>query len=576
MTPMSTAGTHEGEKGFVSKLENAAPGYAEDRNSEIAKDIAHEEDSPYVHHEMSWKLFMSLAAMSFLWVGSQIPLYLLGGVFPLIYNDIGGYDRYIWLILGYLIPNAALCPFVGALSDLIGRKWVAAAGQVLLVIGPIVTVTAHDMNVAVGGMVLAGVGAGLNELIALAGTAELVPIKKRGTYVGLVVFTILPFCPSVLWAQLIAQASNWRFVGIPICVWNFLGLIFVVFFYDDPARHKKIDKAKVLREIDYVGGILSTIGVTLFMMGLQWGAVQYKWSSVHVLVPFVLGAAIIGCFIVWELKFAPYPMFPKRLFSKAKRTMICILLVTFFSGANFFVLLLFWPTEVYNVYGDDPLKVGIRALPIGFGIIGGAALALISIPILKGRTRPLMIFATCLMTAGTGLLALAKTTNLGAVYAIVTIASFGVGAVIIPSSIIAQIVCPHDLIGTITAITLSIRYLGGAIGFSAYYNIFYPKLLTSLTEKGAVKLVLAGISYEAPAITTLLTLGAQAKYGQLMDFILNGKGVIPRNQKTFDIVIQACQESFVDAYKYPYYMSIAFGGICIIAACGTQDIRKFL
>ena len=123
-------------------------------------------------------------------------------------------------------------------------------------------------------MVLAGLGAGLNELIALAGTAELVPVKKRGTYVGLVVFTILPFCPSVLWAQLIAEASNWRYVGIPICVWNFLGLLFVVFLYDDPAKHRKIDKKKVLREVDYVGGILSTFGVTLFMMGLQWGAVQ--------------------------------------------------------------------------------------------------------------------------------------------------------------------------------------------------------------------------------------------------------------------------------------------------------------
>lgn len=31
--------------------------------------------------------------------------------------------------------------------------------------------------------------------------------------------------------------------------------------------------------------------------------------------------------------------------------MIAVLLITFFSGANFFVLLLFWPTEVYNVYG---------------------------------------------------------------------------------------------------------------------------------------------------------------------------------------------------------------------------------
>ena len=55
-----------------------------------------------------------------------------------------------------------------------------------------------------------------------AGTAEVVPIKKRGKYVGLVVLTILPFCPSVLYAQLIAKSSNWRYNGIFVGVWYVL------------------------------------------------------------------------------------------------------------------------------------------------------------------------------------------------------------------------------------------------------------------------------------------------------------------------------------------------------------------
>lgn len=156
---------------FIETLEHAAPGYANDRSSEVAKEIADdEENNPHIHHhvrphsnkrsreitysllsqQMSWSLFWSLTAMSFLWVGSQIPLYMIGSVIPLIYNDIGGYYIYIWLIIGYLIPNAALCPFVGAFSDLVGRKPVAAVGQVLLIIGPVVTVTAKSMRPAIG------------------------------------------------------------------------------------------------------------------------------------------------------------------------------------------------------------------------------------------------------------------------------------------------------------------------------------------------------------------------------------------------------------------------------------------
>merc|ERR1719258_242863 len=82
---------------------------------------------------MCFKLFTGLAAMSFLWVGSQIPLYLFGALLPDIYTDIGGAERYQWMVIGYLIPNASLCPFVGALSDMFGRRWVAAGGQVLLI-----------------------------------------------------------------------------------------------------------------------------------------------------------------------------------------------------------------------------------------------------------------------------------------------------------------------------------------------------------------------------------------------------------------------------------------------------------
>ena len=96
------------------------------------------------------RLFLSLTAMSFLWVGSQIPLYLFGSVLPRIYQDIGGVDRYVWFVIGYLIPNAALCPFVGALSDLFGRRMVAVAGQICLILGPIVTATANTMNIAIG------------------------------------------------------------------------------------------------------------------------------------------------------------------------------------------------------------------------------------------------------------------------------------------------------------------------------------------------------------------------------------------------------------------------------------------
>ncbi len=99
---------------------------------------------------MTVKRGLSLVAMAFLWTGSQIPVYILGGVPPYIYADIGGVDRWIWFVLAYLLALAAVCPFVGSISDLIGRRWVALGGSALLVIAMIICGTAKNMEVFIG------------------------------------------------------------------------------------------------------------------------------------------------------------------------------------------------------------------------------------------------------------------------------------------------------------------------------------------------------------------------------------------------------------------------------------------
>ena len=300
---------------------------------------------------MNPRLFMTLVCMSFLFVGSQIALYLYGSVFTLIYQDIGGSDRYIWLVIGYLIPNAALCPFVGALSDVYGRQKVAIAGQLFLIIGPAITSSAQTMNIAIAGQVFSGIGAGLNELIALAGTGEIVPTKDRSFYVGIVILTMIPFLPASLYAHWISQASSWRYNGVFVGVWNFIGLVLCIFFYKDSSRLTATYTVRdVLRKVDFIGGFLSTVGITLFMMGLQWSSLQYKWGSAHNVAPFTIGLVFIIAFFIWEF-YAPYPMCPRELFSKSKRTTIAILVITFFSGGNYFVMLLLWPSELTNVWG---------------------------------------------------------------------------------------------------------------------------------------------------------------------------------------------------------------------------------
>lgn len=74
----------------------------------------------------------------------------LGGIPLLLVKDIGGGDNWIWFISGNLLGSAAICPFVGALSDLLGRRYVAILGALLDMIGQIVCSVAKNMNVFIG------------------------------------------------------------------------------------------------------------------------------------------------------------------------------------------------------------------------------------------------------------------------------------------------------------------------------------------------------------------------------------------------------------------------------------------
>ncbi|KAH6647806.1 putative major facilitator superfamily transporter [Truncatella angustata] len=520
---------------------------------------------------MTKKRKMALVAQAFLWTGSQIPVYLFGGITPYIYGDLGGTDRWVWLVLGNLLALAGVCPFVGSMSDLMGRRYVALMGASFIVLGMIICSTAQTMNIFIAGMVFAGVGAGINELTALAATSELAPTSKRGLYVGALIFTIVPFCPSVLWGQLIAYYSTWRYVGLFCALWALVGLVLTAVFYFPPPRvnSEGLSRREMLKRVDYVGGFTSISGMVLFMCGMQWGGYQYKWTSAHVLAPLIIGAALLVAFVIWEAKFAPYPMFPRRL-NQAPSILIWTLVITFISGANFFSILMFWPVQAFNVYGHDPVQVGIRGIPVGFGIMTGAVVVLVLLSVFRGQNKSLMVISSILMTAGCGAISVAEVDNLHVLWGILVLAGLGIGGIVVPASIITTIICPDDLIATVAALTLSIRVIGGSIGYCVYFNVWVNKFTPAATKYIGGTLVQAGIT-SVETITEVIELTSAS----MLDAIAEVPG-IAGNEALYQAVVKAGQLAYAESYKYVYYTSIAFGGVSIIAALLMGDISKFM
>ncbi|KAJ5663095.1 hypothetical protein N7507_003826 [Penicillium longicatenatum] len=516
---------------------------------------------------MTFRRFMGFTAMAFLWTGSQIPVYLFGGIPPYIYGSIGGADRWVWFVLANLLGLAAVCPFVGSLSDLIGRRYVAIIGASLTVIGMIVCSTANTMNIFIAGMAIAGAGAGVNELTALAATSEMAPTRKRGVYVAVLIFTIIPFTPSVLWAQLIAYYSSWRYWSVER-IWSFDYNHVLL----PPPRINTagLSRQEIISRIDFVGGFLSITGLIVFLAGLQWGGYMYPWSSAHVLAPLIIGFLLLVAFAFWEIYGAKYPIFPTRL-KQEPRTLGLTLVITCISGCNFFSVLMFWPTESFNVYGHDPVMVGLRSLPIGLGILVGACIVLVLLSVFRGHNKELLIISSVLMTAGCGALAVGRVDNMYQLWGLLVLAGLGIGGIVVPASIITTIICPDDLIATISALTLSIRVVGGGIGYTIYYNVFISKFVPKATYYigGAMEMYLNITDVEV--ITEVITLTGAS----LLDEIKEIPG-IAGNETAYQIVVEAGQMAYSESYKYVYYVSIAFGVISIISACFLGNITKYM
>lgn len=101
-------------------------------------------------------------------LGAQEILYFTGGALTYIGFSINS-SLPNWLLTANTLAVTAICPFVGYLTDLLGRRWICVFGSLMLVVGSIVLAVTHSLGSAVTGEAISGIGAGICELTALAG-----------------------------------------------------------------------------------------------------------------------------------------------------------------------------------------------------------------------------------------------------------------------------------------------------------------------------------------------------------------------------------------------------------------------
>lgn len=112
-----------------------------------------------------------------------------------------------------------------------------------------------------------------------------------------------------------------------------------------------------LRSLDWLGIFLFTAGLTVFLIGLNWGGSVYPWRSGQVLGALLAGIATLAIFCVWEaLCKLDYPLMPMRLFRNIKYD--AIVACASIGAMVYYSQTVAWPTMVGALYTTDVEEIG--------------------------------------------------------------------------------------------------------------------------------------------------------------------------------------------------------------------------
>jgi len=234
--------------------------------------------------------------------------------------DIGPSPYLTWVAIVYTLCVAVGLTLVGRLSDLFGRRYFFIGGAVLGTVGSIVCATAQSINTLIGGTTLIGLGAS-TQLSFHFVTAELVPMRARFWSVSIIYFFSIPgsgFGPAIAEAFVTRYSMGWRGVYYLLIGINAAALASWSLFYWPPDFTHKHEGARVvdfIKKFDYIGALLYTAGLLLFLMGLSLGGDGvFPWKSPQTLTTLIVGVVCLIAlgFWIWFAKPAE-PLIPKHI-----------------------------------------------------------------------------------------------------------------------------------------------------------------------------------------------------------------------------------------------------------------------
>ncbi|KAI4266533.1 MAG: hypothetical protein L6R38_008683 [Xanthoria sp. 2 TBL-2021] len=421
---------------------------------------------------------------------------------PIISEDLGGTAiEAFWSGTSFLLCSTIFQPSFASFSHIFGRKPMILTGLVFFLIGAIIAAVARNFAVLLAGRSLQGIGGG--GLIALTEivVADLVPLRLRGQWFGLI---------SAMWALgsvsgpiiggAFAQGANWRWIfwiNLP-----FIGIAFVFVPLFLKLAFKPSSFTAQLARVDWFGSFLFIASTTSFLIPITWGGVSYPWTSWHTLVPLCLGIAGLITFITYEEIVATEPLI--RLVIFKNRTAAVSYIATVIHGMILWSLLYYLPLYYEAVKGFSPIISGVALFPETFTVAPASVVVGILITV-TGRYRWAIWAGWVLTVLGTGLLYLldVDTSTVSWIF-INLVGGLGMGMLFPSMAFAIQASQTNEDLAFAIAMFSFFRAFGQAIGVAIGGTVFQNQMKSKLLAYPALASKAEEFSKDASSLVQII------------------------------------------------------------------------
>ena len=389
---------------------------------------------------------------------------ILNIALPTIQRDLqASQSELVWAVDAYVLVFAALLFTWGVLGDRIGRKKVLIIGLSLFALASAIAAFSVSAGMLIGMRAVMGIGGAAVLPTTLAIITVVFPPHERGKAIGAwagavgAAVALGPVLGGTLlqhpqWFEWLV-GNEWGsvfLINVPIVIVGLIAIVKVVPETKNPNP----------RALDIPGLLISITGLALLIYGIIHASETREWLAPSVVIPVLLGIAIIGLFL-WIESRSDHASFDVGLFrNRGYAVSLTAVSLAFFalSGITFVL-----PFYLQVLRGYDTLIAGLCFLPFAVGQIIAAPRSAAMVN--KFGYKSVMSVGLGSVAVALGALAfLQLDTPLWIVLVVFFIFGFGMGNVIAPASTVMQNVLPLARAGAGSAVQNTVRQVGGALG----------------------------------------------------------------------------------------------------------------